>query len=310
MRVLVTGGAGFLGSHLCEALLKQGHDVVIVDNLLTGKTENIERLLHSRPRLQFQQLDICEPFDLPGPLDYIFHLAMPAGPTDSVDYPFDTLRTGSFGTINVLTLAIKHKAKFLLASASEVYGDAQIHPQTEDYWGFCNPIGLRSTYTEAKRLSEVATMAYRRYHSVDTRIARLSSIYGPRMRTDDGRLIPNFMIEALRNAPLTVHGDGTQTRSFIYVSDAISGMLKLAWSDEHSPVNLGWPHEVSILECAQQVIGTTGSKSEISFGPLAEDDPKRRCSDITKARTLLSWEPQIDLAAGLKLSLPYFRDAA
>ena len=306
MRALVTGGAGFLGSHLCEALLKQGHDVVVVDNLITGSRRNIEHL--KGPHFELVEADVCETFDV-GAVGYVFHLAMPAGPTDTVDHPFETLRAGSYGVFNALSVAHKYEAKFLLASASEIYGDPQVHPQTEDYWGFCSPVAVRSAYTEAKRLSEVATMAYRRYYGVDTRIARLSSIYGPRMRTDDGRLIPNLMTEALRGDDLTIHGDGSHARSFTYVSDAIAGMLKLALSNEHSPVNLGWPHEMTILECAQQVLALTKSKSKISFSPLPDDDSKRRCPDITKARQLLKWEPRIDVPAGLKLSLPYFLEA-
>jgi dTDP-glucose 4,6-dehydratase len=306
LRVLVTGGAGFLGSHLSEALLAQGHHVVVVDNLLTGSVANVDHL--RGPKFEFHQADICEAFDF-GAVDYVFHLATPAGPSDCVDHPFETLRAGSFGTFNTLTVAEKYGARFLLASASEIYGDPQVHPQTEDYWGFCNPIGVRSAYIEAKRLSEVATMAYRRYCGVDTRIARISSVYGPRMRTDDGRLIPNLVLQALRGEDLTINGDGSQTRSLTYVSDAVTGMLKLAWSNEHSPVNLGWPHEVSILECARQVLAVTGSDSKISFCALPEDDSKRRCPDITRARRLLKWEPGIDLGAGLRISLPYFRDA-
>jgi dTDP-glucose 4,6-dehydratase len=291
---------------LCDALVSKGHDVVVVDNLLTGRLKNLEHL--RGPKLEFQQLDVCEPFDV-GPVGYVFHLAMPAGPNDTVDHPFEVLRAGSYGTFNALSVAHKYDAKFMLASASEIYGDPQVHPQSEDYWGFCSPVAVRSAYTEAKRLSEVATMAYRRYFGVDTRIARLSSIYGPRMRTDDGRLIPNLMMEALRGEDLTIYGDGTHARSLTYVSDAIEGLLKLAWSNEHSPVNLGWPHEMTILECAKQVVTLTKSKSKIKFLPLPDDDSTRRCPDITKARNLLSWEPRVDVPAGLKLSMPYFLEA-
>jgi dTDP-glucose 4,6-dehydratase len=242
-------------------------------------------------------------------VDYVFHLASPAGPADFTQYGIATLRTGSFGTLNALELAKKYKAKFLLASASEVYGDPEIHPQPEDYWGKSNPIGVRSTYTEAKRLSEVATVAYRRYFGLDTHIVRLFYTYGPRMRVDDGRMISNFMVQALRGQDLTVQGDGSQTRSPTYVSDAIHGILALALSNEHSSVNLGWPHEITVLECAQEVLAVTGSRSRIAFQPLPEDDARRRCPNITKARALLNWEPKVDLRSGLERSLDYFRAA-
>lgn len=295
-----------MGSHLCDALLGQGHSVLAVDNLITGRLENIPQ--GPGGRFEFRQHDVSQPFDF-GPVDYVFHFASPAGPADYTQFGIATLRTGSFGTLNALDVARRYKAKFLLASASEVYGDPEIHPQPEDYWGRSNPIGQRSTYTEAKRLSEVATMAYRRYFGLDTRIARLFYIYGPRMRVDDGRMVANFMMQALRGEELTVQGDGSQTRSPTYVSDAVNGILGLAWSNEHSPVNLGWPGEIAVLECAKQVLAVTGSKSKIAFQPLPEDDAKRRCPDITKARALLSWEPKVDLRSGLEHSVDYFRAA-
>jgi len=307
MRVLVTGGAGFLGSHLCDALIADGHAVVCADNLLTGCMKNLTQLAHE-PRFEFLQQDICLPFD-PGEIDYVFHFASPASPVDYLKYGVETLRAGSVGTMNCLELARKYHAKFLIASTSECYGDPLEHPQRESYWGHVNPVGPRSVYDEAKRFAEAATMAYHRYHHVDTRIVRIFNTYGPRLQINDGRVISNFMKQALRGEPLTVYGDGSQTRSFCYVSDEIAGILALSHAGEHQPVNIGNPSEFTILECAQAVLKVTGSASTVKFEPLPQDDPKQRRPDITRARTLLGWEPKIDLLAGLQLSLEYFQAA-
>ena len=307
MRVLVTGGAGFLGSHLCDALIADGHSVVCADNLLTGCMVNLTQLVRE-PRFEFLQQDVCTPFD-PGKIDYIFHFASPASPVDYLKHGIETLQVGSAGTITCLDLASKHHAKFLIASTSECYGDPLEHPQKESYWGHVNSIGPRSVYDEAKRFAEAATMAYRRYHHLDTRIVRIFNTYGPRLQINDGRVISNFMKQALRVEPLTVYGDGLQTRSFCYVSDEIAGILALSRASEHLPVNIGNPSEFTILECAQAVLQVTGSASTVRFEPLPQDDPKQRRPDITKARTLLGWEPKVELHTGLQLSLEYFRDA-
>jgi dTDP-glucose 4,6-dehydratase len=307
-RALVTGGAGFLGSHLCDALLAEGYSVIAVDNLLTGRHSNLEHL-RNEARFELQQIDINQPFDC-GPVDYVFHFASPASPVDYAAHGIATLKVGSLGTFHALDVALKYGAKFLVSSTSECYGDPLEHPQKETYWGHVNPIGPRSVYDEAKRFTEAVTMAYHRYHKVDTRIVRIFNTYGPRMQLNDGRVIPNFMKQALRGEDLTVYGDGTQTRSFCYVSDEIEGFLRLSKSSEHLPVNIGNPTEFTILECAKQVLAVTGSKSKIRHEPLPLDDPKQRCPDITKARTLLGWEPKIDLETGLRLSLDYFRKAA
>src|SRR5882724_2062455 len=306
-RTLVTGGAGFVGSHLCDALLAEGHSVVVADNLLTGRLANLAHL-SNEPRFELLHQDVCQPFDC-GHVDYIFHLASPASPVDYAEHGIETLRVGSLGTFNVLEIARRTGAVFLMASTSECYGDPLEHPQRETYWGHVNPIGPRSVYDEAKRFSEAVTMAYHRYHKVDTRIARIFNTYGPRMQLNDGRVIPNFMKQALRGDDLTVYGDGSQTRSFCYVSDEIEGFLRLASSDEHLPVNIGNPREFTILGCAHRVLAITGSKSKIRHEPLPQDDPKQRRPDITKARTLLGWEPKIDLETGLGLSLEYFQKA-
>ncbi len=308
MRALVTGGAGFLGSHLCDALLAAGDSVVAVDNFVTGRPANLAHL-HHEPRFQLLEADVSRPFDA-GPVDYVFHLASPASPVDYMVHGIATLQAGSYGTFNALEVARRYGAKFLLASTSECYGDPLQHPQPESYWGNVNPIGPRSVYDESKRFAEAATMAFHRYHQVDTRIVRIFNTYGPRMQLNDGRVIPNFMKQALRGEDLTVYGDGAQTRSFCYVSDEIDGILRLARSDEHFPVNVGNPTEFTILECAQQVLALTGSASRIGYAPLPPDDPKQRRPDITRARTLLGWEPRIDLASGLRLSLDYFRTAS
>jgi len=307
MRVLVTGGAGFLGSHLCDAVLADGHSVVCADNLLTGRMENLGPPAHE-PRLEFLQQDVCHAFD-PGKVDYVFHFASPASPVDYLNHGIETLEVGSAGTINCLELAKKYNAKFLLASTSECYGDPLEHPQKESYWGHVNSIGPRSVYDEAKRFAEAATMAYHRYRHVDTRIVRIFNTYGPRLQINDGRVISNFMKQALLGEPLTVYGDGLQTRSFCYVSDEIEGILALSRATEHLPVNIGNPHEFTILECARLVLQVTGSKSTVRFEPLPQDDPRQRRPDTTKARTLLGWEPKIDLLTGLQLSLEYFRAA-
>jgi len=307
MRALVTGGAGFLGSYLCEALLAEGHSVVAVDNLLTGRAANLAHLARES-RFELRQLDIIQPFDA-GPVEYVFHFASPASPVDYMIHGVETLQVGSLGTFHALDVARRYGAKFFLASTSECYGDPLEHPQKESYWGHVNPVGPRSVYDEAKRFAEAATTAYHRYHKLDTRIVRIFNTYGPRMQLNDGRVIPNFMKQALLGADLTVYGDGNQTRSFCYVTDEIEGILRLARSQEHSPVNIGNPNEFTILECAQRVLAVTGSNSRLRFEPLPQDDPKQRCPDISRARGLLGWEPQTDLEVGLKLSLDYFRQA-
>ncbi len=304
-RVLITGAAGFLGSHLTDALLAEGHSVVGIDNLCTGNLENLDHL-RNEPRFEFQKHDICSPFDF-GKVDYVFNFASPASPEDYDRLGIETLEVGSSGTRNALDLAHKYKAKFLHASTSECYGDPTVHPQTEDYWGNVNPIGPRSVYDEAKRFSEALVMAYHRYRKVDTRLARIFNTYGPRLHANDGRVISNFMVQALQGHDLTVYGNGNQTRSFCYVSDEIDGFLRLSRSTEHLPVNIGNPNEWTILDCAQAVLRVTGSKSKIIFKPLPVDDPAQRQPDITRARKLLGWEPKIDLESGLRLSLEYFR---
>jgi len=305
LHTLVTGAAGFLGSHLCDALVAEGHSVLGVDNLITGKLRNLEHLKRES-RFSFLEQDICSQFD-PGRIDYIFDLASPASPVDYMEHGVETLKVGSVGVFNLLELAKKNRATFFLASTSECYGDPQEHPQKESYWGHVNPVGPRSVYDESKRFAEAATTAYRRYHKVDVRIVRIFNTYGPRLQMNDGRVISNFMKQALRGDDLTVYGDGSQTRSFCYVSDEIDGILKLAWSKEQEPTNIGNPSEFTILECAREVLAVTQSESGIKFLPLPEDDPKQRRPDITKARALLGWEPKIDLRSGLMLSLDYFR---
>jgi len=306
-RAVVTGGAGFLGSHLCDALLADGWSVVVVDNLLTGRRANLQHL-RNEPRFEFVEQDICEPFDV-GKVDYVFHFASPASPVDYSIHGIATLKVGSLGTFHALDVARKYGAKYLVSSTSECYGDPLEHPQKETYWGHVNPIGPRSVYDEAKRFTEAVTMAYQRYHKVDIRIARIFNTYGPRMQLNDGRVVPNLMKQALRGEDLTVYGNGTQTRSFCYVSDEIDGFMRLSKSDERLPVNIGNPNEFTILECAQMVLKVTGSKSKIRYEPLPQDDPKQRRPDITKARRLLGWEPKIDLETGLGKSLDYFKQA-
>ena len=304
-RVLVTGAAGFLGSHLSEVLLAEGHQVVGVDNLSTGRPVNLEGLTHE-PRFTLVEQDICVPFDL-GHVDYIFNFASPASPADYSRLGPETLQVGSAGTKNVLDLARKYEAGFLHASTSECYGDPTVHPQLETYWGNVNPIGPRSVYDEAKRFSEALIMAYHRYYHVNTHMVRIFNTYGPRLQPTDGRVISNLMIQALLDEDLTIYGDGMQTRSFCYVSDLIAGIMLLSRSQEHLPTNIGNPVEWTINDCAREVLAVTGSRSKLRFEPLPVDDPMQRCPDITKARTILGWEPQIPLRKGLELSLDYFR---
>jgi dTDP-glucose 4,6-dehydratase len=306
-RALVTGGAGFLGSHLCDALLADGCTVVAVDNLLTGRLSNLEHL-RKDSRFEFQERDVCQPLDC-GRVEWVFHFASPASPVDYAEHGIETLQVGSLGTFQALELARKYGAKYLLASTSECYGDPLEHPQKETYWGHVNPIGPRSVYDEAKRFAEAATMAYLRYHKVDTHIVRIFNTYGPRMQINDGRVIPNFMRQAMLGEDLTIYGDGSQTRSFCYASDEIEGIVRLAKSSEHEPVNIGNPTEFTILECAERVLAVTGSKSKLRHELLPVDDPKQRCPDISKAKRLLGWEPQVELESGLRMSLEYFREA-
>jgi dTDP-glucose 4,6-dehydratase len=305
--ILVTGAAGFLGSHLCDALLAEGHTVVGVDNLCTGNLDNLAHLAHES-RFSLIEQDICKPFDA-GKVDFIFNFASPASPIDYTRLGVETLLVGSTGTLNTLDLARKYGAGYLHASTSECYGDPEVHPQVETYWGNVNPIGPRSVYDEAKRFSEATVMAYHRYYGVDTHLVRIFNTYGPRLQASDGRVISNLMMQALRGEPLTIYGEGSQTRSFCYVSDLIDGILRLSRSQEHLPVNIGNPDEWTILECAREVLAVTGSDSKILFKPLPQDDPTRRRPDITKARTLLGWEPKIKLHEGLKKSLAYFKDS-
>jgi len=305
MRVLITGVAGFLGSHLADFLLAEGNSVIGVDNLCTGSLENLKHL-KGESRFEFREHDICTAFDV-GPVDYIFNFASPASPVDYARLGVETLEVGSVGTTNALNIAKRYNAKFLHASTSECYGDPDVHPQPEDYWGHVNPIGPRSVYDEAKRFSEALTMAYHRYYGVDTRLVRIFNTYGPRLQKSDGRVISNFMVQALKGEDLTVYGEGNQTRSFCYVSDEIEGILGLSRTDEHLPVNVGNPHEWTILDCARTVLKVTGSASRIVYRPLPQDDPSQRQPDISKAKDLFGWEPKIDLETGLRLSLDYFR---
>ena len=305
MRCIVTGAAGFLGSHLSEALLAKGHSVVGIDNFATGNPDNLSEFA-DHERFEFVEHDILQPFDL-GPVDYVFNFASPASPGEYLRLGIETLLVGSQGALNALEHARKYNAGFLQASTSECYGDPLQHPQREDYWGNVNPIGPRSVYDESKRYAEALTMAYHRYHGVQTRIVRIFNTYGPRLGAGDGRVISNFLAQALRGEDLTVYGDGRQTRSFCYVSDLIDGILRLSRAEEHLPVNIGNPTEMTVLECARQVLEVTGSSSRIRHQPLPQDDPTRRRPDISKATTLLGWQPTIDLRAGLELSLDYFR---
>src|SRR6188768_227820 len=304
-RIVVTGAAGFIGSHLCEVLLDRGDSVVAVDNLRTGAMANIA---HLRDRdFEFIRHDVTRYIEVEGPVDFVLHFASPASPVDYLELPIQTLKVGSLGTHNALGLAKAKGAKFLIASTSEVYGDPLVHPQDESYWGNVNPIGPRGVYDEAKRFAEALTLAYHRYHGLDTRIVRIFNTYGPRMRLHDGRAVPAFMSQALRNEDVTVFGSGKQTRSFCYVSDLVDGILRLAESSENDPVNIGNPHEMTIEQIARTIIAMTGSSSKLIYRPLPEDDPKVRQPDITRARTLLGWEPKVGLDEGLTKTLEYFR---
>jgi dTDP-glucose 4,6-dehydratase len=311
MRVLITGGAGFLGSHLCDHFLAQGHDVIAMDNLVTGKTANIEHLAGNEQFL-FVKHDVTNYIYIEGALDAVLHFASPASPIDYLEMPIPTLKVGALGTHKALGLAKTKGARFLLASTSEVYGDPLVHPQTEDYWGNVNPIGPRGVYDEAKRFAEAMTMAYQRYHGVDTRIVRIFNTFGPRMRLNDGRVVPNFIAQALTGASLTVYGDGSQTRSFCYVSDLVEGIYRLLMSDEREPVNLGNPREMTILDFAQKIIQLTDSSSQITFvhpqDVRIKDDPKVRQPDISKARRVLNWEPRVELEEGLRQTIEWFRE--
>jgi dTDP-glucose 4,6-dehydratase len=305
-RIVVTGGAGFLGSHLCTRLLERGDEVVCVDNLVTGSTANIDHLLADR-RFSFIHQDVSGYFWVPGQVDAVLHFASPASPKDYLDLPIQTLKVGSRGTHNVLGFCRATGARFLLASTSEVYGDPHVHPQPEGYWGNVNPIGPRGVYDEAKRFAEAITMAYHRTHGVDTRIVRIFNTYGPRMRPSDGRVVSNFIVQALRGEPITIYGDGSQTRSFCYVDDEVAGILALLDSDEHEPVNIGNPNEFTIAELADIVIDVTGSPAAIVQRPLPQDDPTQRQPDIARARALLGWEPQVPLREGIERTAAAFR---
>ncbi len=322
-RTLVTGGAGFLGSHLCDRLIAEGHNVICLDNLLTGRPDNIDDLV-GHPRFTFVQHDVTKPIDLPTllgnskralgqghqgihRLDYVLHFASPASPKDYARHPIHTLKVGALGTYHALGLAKANESVFLLASTSEVYGDPEVHPQPELYWGHVNPVGTRSVYDEAKRFAEAITMAYHREHGVKVRIARIFNTYGERMRVDDGRVLPNFLMQALQDKPLTVYGDGSQTRSLCYVSDLIDGLYRLLLSNETGPLNLGNPEEVSLRDFAQEIIDLTGSKSTIVFEPLPTDDPVRRRPDISKAVATLGWQPKVSRREGIERVLPYFK---
>jgi dTDP-glucose 4,6-dehydratase len=302
---VVTGGAGFLGSHLCDRLIKEGLKVICIDNLLTGSTNNISHLFGNENFL-FEKHDVTNYIHLPGRIDYILHFASPASPIDYLKYPIQTLKVGSLGTHKVLGLAKEKKARFLLASTSEVYGDPNVHPQSEEYWGNVNPIGPRGVYDEAKRFAEALTMAYHRFHGVDTRIVRIFNTYGPRMRLDDGRALPAFVGQSMRGEDITVFGDGSQTRSFCFVSDLVDGIFKLLMSNEIYPVNIGNPDEITMKEFAEEVIKITGTKSKIVYNPLPEDDPKVRQPNIEKAKRILGWEPVINRKEGLILTIKYF----
>lgn len=304
MRIVITGGAGFIGSHLVKMWLKEGHEVIVVDNLITGRLENIA---NTDGKLTVMRYDCCNFLYIDGPVDYVAHFASPASPAHYMRYPIETLLVNSIGTWRTLGLARAKGAKYILASTSEVYGDPLVSPQDESYWGNVNPIGVRSVYDESKRFAEALTMAYHRHYGLDTRIARIFNTYGPGMRIDDGRVIPNFIWQALKGEPLTIYGDGTQTRSFCYIDDLVEGIKRLMEADAHQPINLGNPNEVRIIDLANLIINLTGSKSKIEFKPLPEDDPKQRCPDISRAKQLLGWEPKVTLEEGLKITIEYFK---
>src|ERR1700716_4236163 len=306
MRAVVTGGAGFLGSHLCDRLIAEGWDVLSLDNLVTGVDSNIVHL-QKHPRFRIARADVSNYIDVAGPVDYVLHFASPASPVDYLKMPIQTLKVGALGTHNALGLALAKKAKFFLASTSECYGDPEVSPQPETYWGHVNSIGPRGVYDEAKRFAEAMVMAYHRAHGVDTHIVRIFNTYGPRMRLNDGRALPNFVYQALSGQPITVYGSGKQTRSFCYVSDLIEGIYRLMQSDEHEPTNIGNPQEITILEFAERIRVLLDAKEPIVFEPLPQDDPKQRCPDISKARRLLQWEPKVNLEEGLRLTLDSFK---
>lgn len=308
MRILVSGAAGFIGSHMCDRLLAEGHSIVGLDNFLTGSASNLDHLSRE-PRFQFLEQNVSKPFQAPGPFDAVLHMASPASPRDYLDNPIETLEVGSAGTRNMLEVALATGARFLLTSTSECYGDPLIHPQVETYWGNVNPIGPRSCYDESKRFAEAMTMAYHRKHGVSTRIARIFNTYGPRMKLNDGRVVPAFLDQALRGEPITVFGDGSQTRSFCYVSDLVDGLYRLLLSDEIYPVNLGNPREMTIQQFAEAIRARVNPQAEIVYRPLPEDDPRQRQPDITKARRILGWEPKVTLEEGLKETLEFFRAA-
>ena len=307
MRIVLTGGAGFIGSHLCDRLLDDGLSVLVVDNLLTGSRRNLAHLA-AHPRLEFQQLDVCQPFTVAGPVDWVLHLASPASPIDYLQLPLETLQVGSFGTHHALELARTKGASFLLTSTSEVYGDPLVHPQPEAYWGNVNPIGPRAVYDEAKRYAEAATMAYRRTYDLDTRIVRIFNTYGPRNRVDDGRVVPTFINQALAGEPLTLFGDGTQTRSFQYVDDLVAGIRRLMEVRYHEPVNLGNPVEMTIRQFADLILQLTGSSSPLVHRPLPQDDPRTRQPDIRRAREVLGWEPRVSPEEGLSQTIAWYRN--
>jgi dTDP-glucose 4,6-dehydratase len=321
-RIVITGGAGFLGSHLCNKLVEMDHEVICIDNLITGNPDNVAHLLGNK-KFKFINYDVTNFIHIEGQVDAVLHFASPASPADYLEFPIQTLKVGALGTHKTLGLAKAKGSRYLLASTSEVYGDPLVNPQTEDYWGNVNPVGPRGVYDEAKRFAEAITMAYHRYHGLDTRIARIFNTYGPLMRPNDGRVVSNFIVQALRGEPLTVYGDGTQTRSFCYVSDMVDGIIRLLFAEPsarelsdsktwensiHFPVNLGNPHELSVLDIARMVLRLTGSKSRVEFRPLPVDDPQVRRPDITRAKTLLGWEPRIDIENGLSKTINYFKD--
>lgn len=306
MRAVVTGAAGFLGSHICDYLIAKGHSVIGLDNLITGSTRNIEHLAGNE-KFKFIKHDVTEYIYVNGPVDAVLHFASPASPIDYLEYPIQTLKVGALGTHKALGLARDKEARFLLASSSEVYGDPLVHPQREEYWGNVNPVGPRGVYDEAKRFAEALSFAYHRTHGVDTKIARIFNTYGPRMRSGDGRVVPNFIMQALTGKPLTVYGDGNQTRSFCYVSDLVEGIHRLLVSDVNEPVNVGNPAEMTIMDFAAKIIELTGGRSDVVFEPLPVDDPKVRQPDITRARELLGWEPRVSLEEGLRPTIDYFK---